>query len=727
MESISPTTLGVYGLAAALLVLLANALRFKVDPREPPVIYPSIPLIGHIIGAIREGSLYASRIHRKHKHPIFTMPMLTGRTYIVAEPALCTAVQKATSTMDFDRIVAEMLPRLIGLNDHTTRIIRGPPGQKMDSHSIVQRSHHVINPPLMPKSIHGVSQTQLDYFSSILAKIEDGSELDLFRFTSRAMTTASMATFFGPDNPFERNPELLDKFWDWEAGIVAYMTGVLPSVFARKAARGLEACVQGFQKYVEEKGHDKAYILLQDRHQLHLEQGITDSRELAKLEVAFSLAINVNASGTTFWMVDQIFSRPELLSKIREEISANALVSHGVLSAMSLRQACPRLNSAWREAMRLFSPSISARLVNEDTLLVDTWLLRKGAIVQLSGAVIHHDSDIWGPDVDTFNPDRFLYSMNGSRTNPDGTVPEGKDHFIHSAAFRSFGGGVSLCPGRHFAHIEILGLAATLIMGFDLEPIHGTTWSPPADVKRVSIATMKPTAPLDVRVTARKEFAGVRINPRYQTLFPACRILNHFPVISRMCLPRYVAQDRLIGWAVPAAVAVALPVQSTPTAPDGDVLPSSQHSSLRATTSKPTTTTSYTSTKTQVTQKQHRNYIAPTSQPAKMIKTILLIIITIFFPPVGVFLVAGCGADLLINILLTILGYFPGHVHAFYIEYVYYKRRDEIRAGTYDGSNAPGVYSTKVQHGGQKNVAVQPAPVAGDMPPAQQGYGTATV
>ncbi|KAF1928232.1 UPF0057-domain-containing protein [Didymella exigua CBS 183.55] len=110
-----------------------------------------------------------------------------------------------------------------------------------------------------------------------------------------------------------------------------------------------------------------------------------------------------------------------------------------------------------------------------------------------------------------------------------------------------------------------------------------------------------------------------------------------------------------------------------------------------------------------------------------MIKTILLILVTIFLPPVGVFLVAGCGADLLINILLTCLGYFPGHIHAFYIEYVFYKRRDEIRAGTYDGSLAPGVYSTKVQNGGQRNVA-QPAPVAAaGVPPAQQGYGTTTV
>lgn len=127
-----------------------------------------------------------------------------------------------------------------------------------------------------------------------------------------------------------------------------------------------------------------------------------------------------------------------------------------------------------------------------------------------------------------------------------------------------------------------------------------------------------------------------------------------------------------------------------------------------------------------------------------MIKTILLILITIFLPPVGVFLVAGCGADLLINILLTILGYvfripaqiasppnttcsyFPGHIHAFYIEYVYIKRRDEIKAGIYEAKPAPGVYSQKVQNGGHRTVPVAPAPVetgAGAGVHGQQQYG----
>ncbi|KFA45948.1 hypothetical protein S40293_07299 [Stachybotrys chartarum IBT 40293] len=43
------------------------------------------------------------------------------------------------------------------------------------------------------------------------------------------------------------------------------------------------------------------------------------------------------------------------------------------------------------------------------------------------------------------------------------------------------------------------------------------------------------------------------------------------------------------------------------------------------------------------------------------------IILAVILPPVGVFLERGCGADFFINILLTILGYLPGIIHALYI------------------------------------------------------------
>lgn len=43
------------------------------------------------------------------------------------------------------------------------------------------------------------------------------------------------------------------------------------------------------------------------------------------------------------------------------------------------------------------------------------------------------------------------------------------------------------------------------------------------------------------------------------------------------------------------------------------------------------------------------------------------IIIAILLPPLGVFLQVGLGGQFWLNILLTILGYVPGIVHAVYI------------------------------------------------------------
>lgn len=46
---------------------------------------------------------------------------------------------------------------------------------------------------------------------------------------------------------------------------------------------------------------------------------------------------------------------------------------------------------------------------------------------------------------------------------------------------------------------------------------------------------------------------------------------------------------------------------------------------------------------------------------------IIRIILAILLPPVGVFLQVGLGPHFWLNILLTILGYIPGIVHAIYI------------------------------------------------------------
>lgn len=46
---------------------------------------------------------------------------------------------------------------------------------------------------------------------------------------------------------------------------------------------------------------------------------------------------------------------------------------------------------------------------------------------------------------------------------------------------------------------------------------------------------------------------------------------------------------------------------------------------------------------------------------------IIRIIVAVILPPLGVFLEVGIGKHFWINILLTLLGYIPGIVHAVYI------------------------------------------------------------
>lgn len=57
----------------------------------------------------------------------------------------------------------------------------------------------------------------------------------------------------------------------------------------------------------------------------------------------------------------------------------------------------------------------------------------------------------------------------------------------------------------------------------------------------------------------------------------------------------------------------------------------------------------------------------PTSHDEDLMANLLRILLAILLPPVGVFFTVGLGGQFWLNILLTILGYIPGIVHAVWI------------------------------------------------------------
>ncbi|KAF2023684.1 cytochrome P450 [Setomelanomma holmii] len=327
-----------------------------------------------------------------------------------------------------------MTPRLVGSNAETTRILNDPEAKEEGRIRMVTRPHAVTNPPLVGliSRLVDVTQNQLNHFAQSINSIQEGQETDLFKAVTRQLTAAFMHSFYSPQNPSAIHPELLEKFWDWENGNLGYAVGVVPSITARKAYRGIEACVQGFLKYTNK-------------------EGISEYKH-ARLELGMSFAFNSNAGIASFWVLNNIFSRPDLPVELRDEVRKNAIEAPNTISASKLRDECPLLNSVWRKT--------------------------------IAGGVLHSDTEIWGPDASTFNARRFYYTPNGTKTDASGNVVDDTASIVHPAACRGFGGGMSLCPGRHFAQMEVISLAAVFALRFDMQPVTGVgkvKWDPLRD------------------------------------------------------------------------------------------------------------------------------------------------------------------------------------------------------------------------------------------------------
>ncbi|KAF2462769.1 cytochrome P450 [Lindgomyces ingoldianus] len=510
----------VLGLLSA--AFLVNFFRVKLDPREPPVIQPKIPLIGHIIGLMRDGASYFEKISAQTKSPIVTLPILNSRTYVVLSPSMAQHIMRSPATLSFDPIVVEMTPRMVGASNATKEIIRDAKAKLENRKPMLDTSHEIINPPLNAGRIGGISAVQLHLFSDAVNAISDGSTIELFRWVTRTVTASAMKTFYGPENPFALNPQLIEDFWKWDAGMPTFLLGLLPNLTCREAYQGLENCVAGFVDYIEKGRINQAYCLLQERNKLHDTFGISTS-EKARLEMGIAFGFNSNASITTFWVLNNIFSRPDLLAEIRQEVESNALVSPDTISYTCLKNSCPLLNSVMRETLRMTSPMLTPRFVTADTIIADTYLLRAGSVVQIAGGVLHTSTSTWGPDATSFNPHRFLHTPSGTRSSPSGAIPNpsssSKDDAVNPAAFRAFGGGLHLCPGRYFAQMEIASLAAVMAMAFDFEPPEGqerVAFDPPVDAKAIPVGTLKPTRQLHVRVKRRQGMEGVRWVLRYE-------------------------------------------------------------------------------------------------------------------------------------------------------------------------------------------------------------------
>lgn len=278
------------------------------------------------------------------------------------------------------------------------------------------------------------------------------------------------------------------------------LVGFFPSIFARKSIAARDKVVAAFEAYYKAGGVHQGSILAQKRYQAMADHHLS-LEDIARYEVGGSIAVLVNTAPAAFWTLLLLHSQPGLLEDIRKEVDACTATATEdgatikTIDITTLKESCPLLLSAYQEVLRYCSMGTSVREVMEDTYL-GPWLLKKGAMVQIPSRVIHQDSNLWGSNVADFNPRRFLLE---EKKNRPGDV-----------CFRAFGGGKTLCPGRHFATNEILAVVAVFIARLDMRPVGGE-WKLPSTLNtNIAAVVMEPDADIEVEIQSRPGFEEVK-------------------------------------------------------------------------------------------------------------------------------------------------------------------------------------------------------------------------
>ncbi|KAF1832832.1 cytochrome P450 [Decorospora gaudefroyi] len=453
-------------------VIAYLALQFLLhgtqSKREPCLLETKVPFLDSAIGILRHRVNYLVNLRNTYGVSIHTLRMPFQRLYVVHAPELIQFIQSKANATTFVPNLLDFGMLFSGLNVDSQRCLRRAFGLQGNAFTMSVHKYLLSGP-----SLKAATRAAVDRLSaSVPNNFQHNRQEGLLELVRRELTLALTGAVYGPENPYD-DPEIEAGWRDFVPGISHLLYSPFPSLTAHKALRGRSRVIDAFRKYFETGGHLQAFPMVPEMYEMNKSHGLT-SDEAAKMEMATSLAMLSSGAVTSFWLMFHILSdatalqniRKELLSIIKDEPeSAETTLRTKMLNLNSIKERCPTLVAMMNETLRYHSTVINIKQVQHDTTLADEYLLKKNAIVMIPGQSIHHNTDIWGPGAKTFDHHRFLST-------------ESKKNLSSTSAFRPFGAGVTMCPGRHFSTNVILSLVAMIVLQYDVMPQAGEWVAP---------------------------------------------------------------------------------------------------------------------------------------------------------------------------------------------------------------------------------------------------------
>ncbi|KAF4630698.1 hypothetical protein G7Y89_g7435 [Cudoniella acicularis] len=468
----APFPTSIVTVAVAIAGGLHLLLHYTQDAKEPPTVSTFLPFFGPMIGLSRKKSKYYVELRDKYDLPIYTLRLPGSRLYVVNAISLIPAVQRQFKTLAFPPLEAKLAMSICGSSKTANEIlstnVNGDEGYW--GYSIT--FYKTIHTPLAPgPELDAMNRVMAQKVAASIDRLEE-KVVGLFDFIRHEITLASTDSVYGPKNPF-KDPAIEESFWKFPPGIMILIMDFLPSILARESVQAREFMTKAFTRYFKEGGHNQGSGLIRTRYE-HSTEHKVPVEDIARFEVGGAIAILVNTSPASFWMAYYLYSDLAVLEDCRQElyniISDDTVTTEDgevirvrTLDLSRVKASCPILLSTMQEVLRVHTVGISTRMVMEDHMLDNKYLLKKGSTVLIPGPVQHTSSSSWGTDVKEFDHRRFL--------------PKEKRH--HPVAF------------------------PMLILRFDLTPVEGKWVRPSTDKAEIWETIPTPDHDIKVKISPR--------------------------------------------------------------------------------------------------------------------------------------------------------------------------------------------------------------------------------
>ncbi|KAH9905037.1 putative 25-hydroxycholesterol 7-alpha-hydroxylase [Xylariomycetidae sp. FL2044] len=425
--------------------------------------------------------------------PMYTLRIPGARIYVVNSLELVPVVQRQWRTLLFAPVQVKAARAVMGASKETIDILE----RDMVTESGFVNGMVKITHPTMSSGpgLDGLNAKAFEVFDDALSQITCPTTVFMFKWIDKQIMDATTDAVYGPKNPM-RNERNLEAWYKYHPAIMFLMLDVLPAnIFFKSAIQSREHLVKSFTSYYENGGFREGSAYIQEFTQHCIDQKIPRA-DIPRL-LAGTVFNNVaNTVPSAFWTIYHIFSDPMVLQECRAEVEQAVRHGDDGIATIDLNwivNSCPTLQSTYNEVFRYHGFANSVRVVSEDHLLDNRYLLKKGGLVMMSARAQHSNPAVWGDDVDQFCHKRFMKQQKGGKR-------------INPAAFRGFGGGTTLCPGRHFATSEILLLATLLLLRFDIRPAQGKPWAIPSTAKSSQAEAMEqPDDDISIEIVPRPE------------------------------------------------------------------------------------------------------------------------------------------------------------------------------------------------------------------------------